>query len=139
MAALNLPRLGKVVEKYMLDVVQILRRSGQATDPNTLVVTDTYAVLYTGKGFVTPIASPNNPGAGSDPMNQSIGDTQITRIDYEIAVPLAAGDFDPGDRVVLVSAYDPDLLGKIFIVTGPIPSTFASHRRLSAYMDQVVP
>lgn len=135
---LNLPRLGKIVEKYMLDTLEVYRKTSETTDPITLIVTPLYTTIFTGKAFVAPLNNPNNISPGTDPLNTSIGGMQMTRIEYEVAVPLDSGDINPGDYMELITSHDPELLGKRFIITGPIPSTFATHRRLSAYMDQAL-
>lgn len=128
--AINLDRIGKIVERYMYDQVQIVRRptDGNITMNNTtLALTYTEATIYRGKAMVSAMGSPAGSNLG--------GNVPVARLTYEVAIPLGAELIEPNDTVLVTVARDPQLVGKRLRITGTIPTTMVTHRRLAAVLD----
>ncbi len=128
--AINLDRIGKIVERYMYDQVQIGRRpvdSAMTLNDTTLAITYTEATIYRGKAMVAAMGSPAGSNLG--------GNVPVARLTYEVAVPLGSELIEPNDTVIVTVARDPQLVGRRLRITGTIPTTMVTHRRLAAVLD----
>ncbi|NIN66323.1 MAG: hypothetical protein GTO63_16860 [Anaerolineae bacterium] len=124
--ALNLDRISKTVERYMADSVTVERKTGEAMNPTTMVVTPTWQEIYTGVAFIAPMG---------DPEGTRLGGEDIERIQYEIAIPKDSERVLPNDRVTVDVSNDDSLVDTVFWVRDEIPTTFQTHRRLRAFRD----
>jgi hypothetical protein len=88
----------------------------------------------------------NGPGkmaqAGTQGAGASIGDQTLEQTDYVFSVPIAsalAQDFEPkiGDVVTCTdSVRDPQMVGKVWVVSNPIYSTFTVSRKAVCTLRQ---
>jgi hypothetical protein len=127
---INLDRMAKVAERYMLDQVQVLREETDASmvmNPVTLALTVDSTIVYTGKGMVSALGSAGDVTLG--------GVTPVAKITYEVAIPLAAAEVKPNDVVLVTTARDPQLQGQRLRVVGIMPTTFLVSRRISAVLE----
>ena len=128
--AIDVKKIGSVVEQYMTDVITIVRPAEDAKvsiDPVTLEVVMRESHVYSGKAFVAPMGSPSD---------QTIGDVAKSRLYYEVAIPYdEAVTIQPQDVVRIIKSADSALKTRALVITGVIPTTFITHRRLSAYLD----
>ena len=128
--AINLDRIGKVVERYMYDQVQIVRRPADASmtmNSTTLALTYTETTIFRGKAMVSAMGSPAGSNLG--------GNVPVARLTYEVAIPLGAELIQPNDTIIVTAARDPQLVGRRLRITGTIPTTMVTHRRLAAVLD----
>ena len=128
MAQINLNSIARTVEKFMLDTVEVKRKTGQTLDPITLQYTPNYTVIYSGKGFVAPMG---------DPAGTTLGATNVQRIQYEVAVPRECPEVLPNDVVEVTASADGSLVsaGDVLFVHDQIPTTFFTHRRIKTFKD----
>jgi hypothetical protein len=128
MSLKNLGKIAKIVEKYMLDEVEIFRPGAQSVDPVTLVLTTASVDVYSGKAMVLPMGSPAE--------TRFSGQHTIATM-FEVAIPRDAEPVLPNDEVVVSSSLNnPDMEGKRFIVIGDVDATFKTHRRLSCRLRE---
>jgi len=129
--ALNLTGVRGVVNSYMLDTISVTRRAEDGSsvmNPTTMELTWPTTSVYSGQAFVAAMGSPSE---------QVVGTTQpVARLTYEVAIPYdETVEIKPMDDITVVTSQDAKLVGKKLIVTGIIPTTFVTHRRIAAYMD----
>lgn len=107
----------------MVDACVIDRVTGEPTpDPVTLVETPTYAVVYTGKCRAQlSDAIAERPVGGEH--------TTVSARTY-IHVPVSMSGLEVGDRVTVTASFDPDLVGRVFLVRSMFHKTHATSRRL---------
>jgi hypothetical protein len=97
-----------------------------ATGGETPPAGDT-ATVYSGPGKISQ--------AGTQGAGTSIGEQTSEQTDYVASVPISealAQDFEPkiGDTVTcLASVRDPQMVGKVWVVTDPIYGTFTVSRK----------
>lgn len=111
-------------ERLMLDTIVVTRLASTVTDPESGVVTPTYATVYTGKGKVqrTPQASRVTP--------TSVGEAEVFMSRLELHLPVAATGVTADDIVtVTASVLDADLVGKVFHVREIAVKTLQTARR----------
>lgn len=128
--ALDLQKIGSVVEQYMTDSILIVRRSedeAATIDPVTLELELGEARVYSGKCFIAPMGSPNEA---------KVGELPTARMWFEVAIPYSSNvTVKPQDTVRVQRSNDAALKGRELVITGVIPTTFNTHRRIAAYMD----
>ena len=118
----------------MMDTVTIRRKTGEAVDPTTFVVTLTYTTIYSGPGFASALDD------GSNTVER--GDSRTTTLKYTVGVPIEGNDtypnpnFREGDECTLPTPLDPEMVGRVIILEGPVPGTFAVYRRMTGYTEQ---
>lgn len=127
---ISLERIGATVEKYMLDEIVIVRKGEKVMDPITLELTATETVLYTGKAMVSPMG---------DPASTRIGEREVQRTQYEIAIPRVNGaiDFKPNDIIRVTTSANPELLERDIFVHDTVNGTFFTHVRFKGFYDEV--
>lgn len=129
--AINLDRIGAIVGRYMYDEVTIVRRPGdeedQTINPTTLVLTYAETTIYTGKAMISAMGTPADTELG--------GNVPVARLTYEVAIPLGTQNILPNDHIVVTKARDPQLVGRRICVTGVVPTTMVTHRRIAGYLD----
>jgi hypothetical protein len=122
------------IASLSIDTFAVFRDSQGAGD-------DTFD--YTAGAITRPVGDAsevfNGPGrmsrAGSQGAGASIGDQAIEQTDYVFAVPIAAAlgqGFEPkiGDVITCTdSVRDPQMVGKVWLVSNPIYSTFTVSRK----------
>lgn len=111
-------------ESLMLDACTIARKTGQATNTGTGVVSDTYGdPFYSGPCKVQ--------ARDVDAITPEAGDRAVTVLRMRVDVPMSVEGVEVGDLVTITSsAYDPDLVGRTFRVTAPFHKSFATARRM---------
>jgi hypothetical protein len=111
-------------EAGMVDSCVIRRRTGTTTDDNSGDVTPTYDVIYSGKCRMQQGA----PAAAST----DDGENEVLLVPRVLQLPVAtSAGVRAGDRVVdYVSAHDPDLTGREFVVRQEMAKSHATARRL---------
>lgn len=110
----------------MVDTCVIRRVTGQATDPETGVVTPTVAQVYTGKCKIQE--SSGFAGSGRVP---DAGEHTYTLLAYVLHLPMSATAPGEGDLVeITASVLDPALVGREYRIAKEFAKTFATARRL---------
>lgn len=111
-------------EALMVDTVTVRRKSGEATDSDTGVVSPTYSTVYTGKCRVQQRAGVARPA--------SVGEAEVLVSRLELHVPTSATGIASDDvATVDASALDADLVGRVFHIRELAHKTFATARRYS--------
>lgn len=106
----------------MTDTCTIRRRTGEAVDDNSGVVTPTWAEVYAGQCRVqqrNPIAQQQTPGP----------DFQLL-VQLELQLPVTVTGVLVGDEVTVTASTDPELVGTVLIVRDLGVKSQASARRL---------
>jgi hypothetical protein len=121
-----LPELRRQAESMMVDTCTVEYVNPDAEpgwDEGSGTSVPTYASRYTGKCRVqTTLTEPSNPDAG---------EREWTVESFTVSVPMSAVGFEVGDRVTITtSAFDADLVGGVFTVTGLAHKTHMTARRL---------
>jgi hypothetical protein len=111
--------------RLMLDRILIERVNGSTFDQETgREVPDDPQIIYSGPARVVY--------AAVEALSEEVADAALTRIRATISVPIGAAGSQVHDRITVTeSAVDPELVGRIFTVTG-VPGGATSCRRLSA-------
>ena len=122
-----LPVLGRrgraAAERLMVDVCVIRRRTGESTDDDG-VITPTYDTVYDG------ICRMQQPGTG-DAREADSGEAALLLLRFELQLPPSVVGVQADDVVtVTASQYDPDLVGREFVVRGLAHKSHAVMRRL---------
>jgi hypothetical protein len=114
----------RAAERDMVDACQIKRRTGESTDPDTGVVTPTYATVYTGRCRVQQRALESQ---GSD-----VGEARIYQVPWELQLPMATSTGIAVEDIATITAcqLDPDLVGRAWWVKGKAGGTNKTARRL---------
>lgn len=124
--ALNLDRIGKTAENYMLDTITVQRKTGETMNSVTLAVTDTYSTVYTGKAWVASIG---------DPQHMTFGSKSVYRTQYEIGLPSTAPDLQSNDKVTVTVSNMDSIKSVDIYVHDSIVSTFNAFKRVKAFSD----
>lgn len=123
MTAALLARARAAAERLMVDECVVRRRTGVVTDPETGKTTPTYATVYTGRCRVQQ--------RGPSARAAEAGEAHLLMQRLEVHLPVSVEDVQAGDEVqVTAAAYDPDLVGRVFLVRDLHRKSQASARRL---------
>lgn len=129
--AIDPKRLGRTVEKYMIDEIKIERPSNPGTfDPVTLEpIIGTPTLVYAGKAFGSPMG---------DPQETRLGEQVVYRTQYEVALPRGDDDFEvlPNDVVTFTKTSSLALQGRVLYVHSTSPGTFFTHVRVKCFHDE---
>ena len=120
--AIALARARTAAALGMTDTCTIRRRTGEAVDDNSGVVTPTWAEVYAGQCRVqqrNPIAQQQTPGP----------DFQLL-VQLELQLPVTVTGVLVGDEVTVTASTDPELVGTVLIVRDLGVKSQASARRL---------
>jgi hypothetical protein len=110
-------------EKLMIDSVTIRHQTGEATDPDTGVITPTLSTVYSGAAKVGQSAVPS--GSPRD-----LGQASVTLIHLTVHVPMSVTGVKVDDLVTVdASTLDPALVGRVFRVTSIGHKTYQTARR----------
>ena len=114
----------RVAEALMVDACTIRRRTGEATDPSSGVITPTYgADLYSGK---CRVQQRQLGGQG-----QNVGEAYVIVERYEVHLPMSVTGLLEGDQITITaSALDPDLVDRVFIVRDVAAKSHLTARRV---------
>ena len=111
-------------EALMVDTVAVTRLASETTDPETGVVTPTYATIYTGKGKV------QRSGRQTTARPTDVGEAEVFLSRLEVHVPVSVVGISTDDIVtVTASLLDPDLVGQRFHVRQEAHKSFQTARR----------
>src|SRR5438045_283872 len=92
----------RAAERLMVDTCLIRRRTSEATDPDTGVVTPTYTQVYAGKCRVQQQVPVSRPA--------DIGQDAVWLARLELQLPMSVVGVQSNDLVTITaSALDPDL------------------------------
>ena len=120
--AIALARARTAAALGMTDTCTIRRRTGEAVDDNTGVITPTWLDVYAGQCRVqqrNPIAQQQTPGP----------DFQLL-VQLELQLPVTVTGVLVGDEVTVTASTDPELVGTVLIVRDLGVKSQASARRL---------
>ena len=118
-----LPELRAQAESMMVDACKVEYVNGSAWDEGAGASVPTYAARYEGKCRVQTTLT--EPGAAD------AGEREWTVESFTVSLPMSATGFTVGDRVtVTAAAFDPDLVNRVFSVTGLAYKTHMTARRL---------
>jgi hypothetical protein len=113
----------------MKDTCEIKRKTGSSTDPDTGVVTSTYAVVYpqVGQPGKCRVQQRALESQGSD-----VGEARIYQVPWELQLPMATSTGIEVEDVATITAcvLDPDLVGRAWWVKGKAGGTHKTARRL---------
>lgn len=122
-AASLLARGRAAAERLMQDTCTIRRVTGSATDPDTGVITPTYATLYSGQCRVQQ--------SSGQATQQDAGQDYLLMLRLEVQVPMSVTGLRPADEVLLTaSLLDPDLVGRTFLIRDLAHGTHKTARRV---------
>jgi len=115
MSAASLIARGRIAAlALMVDACVITRVTGQSTNSQTGVVTDTVATLYTGKCRVQRMPS------GGIARPATVAEAQLYQTPLTVQVPISVSGVIVDDLVTITaSALDADLVGRQFWVKDP--------------------
>ncbi len=120
-----LARGRQAAERLLVDTCTIRRRTGEATDPETGVITPTYSPVYSGK---CRMQQPTGMA-----REQDAGEAALLMLRFELQLPMSVAGVQADDEVTMTaSQLDPDLVGRKFTVRGLAHKTHAVMRRLQA-------
>jgi hypothetical protein len=113
----------------MRDACLITRSTTATTDPVTGVVTRNPATIYEGRCRV------QQSKVGGDGSEETIGAADVRLISTQLQLPVATSTgIQDGDRVTITAVSigtDPDLVGRVYTVTGEAAKSDATSRRLA--------
>lgn len=113
----------RAAELLMVDECTIGRVTGQSTDPDTGVITDTTAEQYAGRCRVQQ----RTASAGE----RDVGEATVLLLRLEVHVPMTVTGLRVDDVVTITaSAHDPDLPGRRFRIRELAHKSHATARRL---------
>lgn len=115
----------------MTDSCLITRSTTATTNPVTGVVTRNPATIYEGRCRLQQ----SSTGTGGSGSEETIGAADVRLVSTELQLPVAASTgIQDGDRVTITAAStdtDPDLVGRVYTVTGEAAKSDATSRRLA--------
>ncbi len=121
-AASVLARGRTAAAALMVDACTIQHVTGSSTNTTTGVVTPTYATIYTG---------PCKVQGGQADSGQEVGDAHLAVLSLTVHVPISVVGVVEADVVTITaSVNDPELVGRVFRVLGPVHKSYATARRL---------
>lgn len=110
-------------EAGMVDTCVIRRVASGSTDPDTGVITPTYATVYTGRCRVQQSAA--------QATGVEAGQAYRLILRLELQLPMTVTGVQPEDEVeVTASEHDPDLPGRVFRVRDLAYKSHATARRI---------
>jgi|SRR5690606_3036000 len=122
-AATALARGRAAAERLMVDQCVVRRVTGTVTDPDTGVVTPTYATVYEGR---CRVQQQQVQARATD-----AGEAALLMLRLEVHLPMTVTGIAAGDEVIITaSAHDLDLVGRVFVVRELAHKSHATARRL---------
>lgn len=122
--ALVLARGQAAAEAGMVDACIIRRKTGESTSGG--VVSPTYSTIYTGKCRVQV-----KPDAESG-QSQNVGEAHLVVERHQVQLPIAVTGLQEGDRITITtSAFDPDLVGRVYAVRDVLRKSHPTSRRVT--------
>lgn len=118
-----LARAQRAAELGMVDTCTIRRRTGEATDPNSGVITPTLSDVYTGK---CRLRQKDAQGQQHD-----VGEDYVLLLRIELQLPVTVVGLQVGDEVAITASRDPDLIGRAFLIRDLAHQTDSSSRRVT--------
>lgn len=110
-------------EQIMVDACTITRLATSTTDPETGHVTQTRTTVYSGQCRISINSKNARP--------QDIGEDTLFIFRVQLQIPIAATGVIPDDvATITASVYDPELVGKAFVVRELAHGTHITSRRL---------
>jgi hypothetical protein len=121
-AASLLARGRAAAAALMVDACTIQHVTGSTTNTTTGMVTPTYSTLYTG---------PCKVQGGQSDSGQDVGEAHLAVLGLTVHVPISVVGVVETDVVTITaSVNDPELVGRVFRVSGPVHKSYATARRL---------
>lgn len=109
-------------EEGMVDACTIRRRTGQAEDLDTGVVTPTYATVYSGKCRIQ--------ARGHWGEQRDVGQADVVVLTLEVQLPNSVTGLQVADQITIdASVHDPDLPGRVLAVKDLNHKSHATARR----------
>ncbi len=111
-------------EALMVDSCTIEALTGESTDDDTGVITETYSTVYSGKCKVQQQAGSASPS--------DVGEAGLLIGQLELHIPASATGVGSEGLVTIVSSvHDPDLPGRRFRLRGLAHKSFLTARRFA--------
>jgi hypothetical protein len=110
-------------EAGMVDTCTIRRRTGETTDPDSGVITPSYASpLYAGKCRVQQsVAQASQEDSGED---------YLLLLRLEVQLPMSVVGLEVSDEITITASQDPDLVNRAFLIRDLFHKTDATSRRV---------
>lgn len=106
----------------LVDACTIQHPTGSTTNLATGQVTPTYTSVYTG---------PCKVGGGDSPSDRDLAEAYVAVLSPVVHIPVDVVGVVEGDLVTITACEnDPELVGRLFRVQGPMHASFRSARRL---------
>jgi hypothetical protein len=108
----------------LVDTCVITRETGAVTDPDTGVVTKTYATIYTG-----PCQVQQGEGSAGQSL---VGEASLRLASLTLKLPIAGTENVRAEDIVTITACEMDsaLVGRAYFLTGELAATFKTARKL---------
>jgi hypothetical protein len=107
----------------MVDACTITRLATSTTDPETGRVVQTRSTVYSGQCRISINSKNARP--------QDIGEDTLFIFRVQLQIPIIAVGVLPDDQATITSSvYDPELVGKVFVVRELAHGTHVTARRL---------
>lgn len=106
----------------MVDACTIRRRTGESTDPDTGVITPTWASLYVG------VCRVQQSLAQAD--QHDVGEDYQLRLRLTVQLPVTVTGLQVNDEVTVTTSRDADLVGRVFLVRDLFHKTDETSRRV---------
>lgn len=126
MSARGVTRRGRrKAESLLVDTILVERKTGEAIDPTSLELTETWQQIYSGPGRIQRWAG---AGSGAEPV---VGEREFGLDTFFAQLPITAVGPREGDRVTVTAAeLDPALVGLDGTVRSDRTKTHATKRLL---------
>ncbi len=108
------------------DTVLVREITGSSLNPSTGVITPTYTTRYSGPGLVRP----------QSPASVQVGEELVEQRGYLVVIPHGEIAIGVDMEVVVTSATDAKLNGKVLIVRNVRADTYNTARKLDAEDNQ---
>jgi len=106
----------------MVDACTIQHVTGSTTNTTTGQVTPTYSTVYTGACKIQ---------GGQSDSGQDVGEAHLAVLSLTVHVPISVTGVVETDVVTITACVnDPELVGRVFRVLGPVHKSYATARRL---------
>jgi hypothetical protein len=113
----------RAAQQIMQDACTITRLATSATDPETAQVVQTRTTVYSGQCRISINSKNARP--------QNIGEDTLFIFRVQLQLPISAIGVIPDDvATITASVYDPELVGKVFVVRELAHGTHITSRRL---------
>jgi len=106
----------------MVDACTIRRRTGEATNPDTSVITPTWASLYAG------VCRVQQSLAQAD--QHDVGEDFQLRLRLVVQLPVTVTGLQVNDEITITSSRDADLVGRVFLIRDLFHKTDETARRV---------